>query len=74
LSDLHAYQVSDPVKNLSEHERQEIAQYLKSYHGYDGEDLTMDDMVFYLPNVIEKISSNVEFYLEQLEERHVHGG
>lgn len=54
LSDLHAYQAGDPMKNLSEHDRQEIAQYLSSYHHYDGKDLTMDDMVSYLPHVMEK--------------------
>ncbi|RYG56189.1 MAG: hypothetical protein EON56_04530 [Alphaproteobacteria bacterium] len=74
LSDLHAYLVGDPMKNLSQHDRQEIAHYLSSYHGYDGKDLTMDDMVSYLPKVMEKISSNVESYLEELEERYVHAG
>lgn len=74
LSDRHAYQISDPVKNLSLNDRQEIHQYLQSYHSYVGENLTMDDIVVHLPKVMEKISENVEFYLEQLEERYVAKG
>ena len=46
-------------------DRSEIVSYLCTYHGFSGHDLTMNDLFEYLPQVFEKVRSNVECYVEQ---------
>lgn len=43
------------------------------YHGYDRRKLTIDILIAYFPKVMAKIKSNVDFYLEEMEERYVLG-
>ncbi len=59
------YGVSDPVVTMPEKDRLELASYLSSYHGFPGHDLKMNDLFEYLPQVFEKIRSNIECYVEQ---------
>ncbi|WP_275356619.1 hypothetical protein [Methylophilus sp. YYY-1] len=68
LSGLHDYNDRDPLSQLSNEERSDILKHCHDYHG--GPDLTterFDDLVPYFPRILEKISGNLECYLEALE-------
>lgn len=67
LSKFHLYKTEDPVALLSQEDQDAIAGYLTSYHGYEGGTISMKIFVQYMPNVMEKLFSNVEFYMEELE-------
>ena len=68
LSDLHDYQARDPFRSLPFEERREIAQYLLRFHGGEASaDSTFDEIVAYVPRVLDKISSNLGHYLRDLE-------
>lgn len=59
------YGASDPLGTMSADDRSQIASYLRCYHGFPGHELTMNDLFEYLPQVFEKIRSNIECYVEQ---------
>ena len=65
LTNYWDYEVSDPLVTMPANDRSEIVSYLSSYHGFPGNDLKMNDLFEYLPQVFEKIRSNVEYYVEQ---------
>ncbi|MBW3243537.1 hypothetical protein KUV57_12765 [Epibacterium sp. DP7N7-1] len=65
LTNYWNYSASDPLATMPEDDRTEMAAYLTEYHGFTGDDLKMDDLIEYLPQVFEKIRSNVELYVEQ---------
>lgn len=68
LSNLHDYNDRDPLLQLPEHERRDVLEHCRFYHGGPSSDAeTFDDLVPYLPRVLEKISDNLEYYLEHLE-------
>ena len=46
-------------------EKLEIISYLEKYHGFLGSDLKMNDLFDYLPQVFEKICSNIKCYVEE---------
>lgn len=69
LSDFHLYQSSDPLLKCSASEREEIRDYLSQYHEYPYEDATLAGVIEYLPKVMDKLTGNVEFYIEELEEQ-----
>lgn len=71
LSDLHGYQISDPFEKADLETKSEIIKYLSIYHGYGENDLIFEGLVEYLPQVMEKISANVNFYYEELNERYL---
>lgn len=68
LSALHDYNDRDPLMQLPEPERQDILDHCRHYHGgpFDGS-ATFADLVPYLPRVMDKLSSNLEHYLSDLE-------
>lgn len=73
LSNLHDYQARDPIKAISTEEREDIVQHLEYYHGFSFnptkiDELRFDDIVPYLPRVFEKIASNLECYVKDLED------
>lgn len=69
LSDLHDYHARDPFRDLPLQEREDIAQYLRKYHGSDvSADSTFEKVVAYVPKVLDKIASNLEVYLNDLEQ------
>lgn len=70
LSDLHAYRDHDPFLSISMETRDQVIGYLKSYHGYCKPTISMTDLYEYLPSVMKKLTDNVEFYIEELEERY----
>ena len=69
LSDFHNNDKKDPFKALPEQERQDILHHMRYYHGGPPEDNPdMEVIVRYVPQVFEKIASNLECYLKDLEE------
>ncbi|SCX35874.1 hypothetical protein [Agrobacterium rosae] len=65
LTNFWDYGVSDPLVTMPSEDRSEIVSYLSSYHGFPGHDLKITDLFEYLPQVFEKIRSNIECYVEQ---------
>lgn len=68
LSSLHDYNDRDPLAQLSEEERNDILSHCRRYHGGPppGSE-RFADLVQYLPLALEKVSGNLECYLEDLE-------
>ena len=69
LSDYHMYLTRDPFDLISESEKNQIIGYLSSYHQYPDSDIDFEKLKGYLPNIMEKLSGNVEFYIEELPEK-----
>jgi len=70
LSSFHDYAFNDPFENLGEDEIYSVKTHLNRYHGFPlTTELTMHSISFYLPMVFDKIESNLECYIKNLEER-----
>jgi hypothetical protein len=68
LSNLHDYQVRDPLDQISEGERNAILAHLRYYHGApSGWSPRFSDVVPLLPMVFTKIADNLGCYLKELE-------
>lgn len=65
LTNFWDYEVSDPLVTMPEEDRTEMVSYLSIYHGFSGHDLKMNHLFEYLPQVLEKIRSNIECYVKQ---------
>lgn len=71
LSDLHDYHARDPFRGLPPEDRQHIAQFLRHYYGGNvSADSTFDEIAAYLPQILRKITSNLECYLNDLKAGH----
>ncbi|MGD1002427.1 MAG: hypothetical protein ABSA67_17185 [Candidatus Brocadiia bacterium] len=69
LSPYHDYRERDPMEMISEKERRAILEHMRSYHGGPvGDHPSFQDLAPYLPAVFEKISSNLDCYIKDLEE------
>lgn len=69
LSDLHDHQARDPFQALAIDEREAIVGQLNHYHGANvSAESTFVEVAQCVPMVLTKISTNLELYLEQLEE------
>jgi hypothetical protein len=72
LSPLADYQNSNPFEQLDQAEINSIKQHLHSYHGFQQSDpLTMETITPYLLRVLDKVSNNLECYIEHLENNRV---
>ena len=68
LSRFHDYRKRDPMDAISSEEREAVLRYMCYYHGGPRvPNPRFADLVPYLPMVFEKISSNLESYLKDLE-------
>lgn len=68
LSSYHDYKSRDPIEGLDAQERTDLLHHMRYYHGGPAsDDFTFHDLGPFLPGVFEKIASNLECYLEQLE-------
>lgn len=68
LSGLHYYNDRDPLSQLPSEERRDILEHCRYYHGGPAPSAErFDDLVPYLPRVLEKIAGNLECYLVALE-------
>ena len=70
LSHLHAYRSQDPLEALEAAQRDKIIEYLCQYHGKpDRFDPSADELLDLMGPVLEKITGNIEYYLEDLASR-----
>ena len=68
LLSFHDYANNDPLRQLPPSEQNDIIQHCRHYHGGPmSENPTFADLVPYIPRVLEKIASNLEYYVEELE-------
>ena len=68
LSHLHDYNDRDPMQLVPAEEREAILDHCRYYHGGPfGSAFT--DLVPYLPQVLEKVSGNLQYYLKQLHDQ-----
>jgi hypothetical protein len=68
LSAFHDHQDRDPMSMISDDDKAAILKHMRYYHGGPSEpDPTFKDLIVYLPMVFEKISSNLDHYVEELE-------
>jgi hypothetical protein len=68
LSSFHDYATRDPMESVSAAERSTITSYLNYYHlVHLGPNVKFSEILPYLPGVFDKISSNLECYLKDLE-------
>nr|WP_315849490.1 hypothetical protein [uncultured Rhodoferax sp.] len=68
LSGLHDYNDRDPLLQLPVEERRDILSHCRNYHGGpDPSAESFNDLVQFLPRVLEKIAGNLECYLKALE-------
>ena len=65
LTNFWDYGVSDPLATMPADDQLEIVSYLRRYHGFPEHELKMNDLFEYLPQVFEKIHSNIECYVDQ---------
>ena len=68
LSSFHDYNSRDPLSSISADERSAILEHMRYYHGGPAEDHpTFRDLAVFIPRVFEKIASNLEHYVRELE-------
>lgn len=68
LSGYHDYKSQDPIEGLDDQERTDLLHHMRQYHGGPAhDDFTFHDLGPFLPVVFEKIASNLECYVENLE-------
>jgi len=68
LSSQHDYGARDPFQNLCYDERTALTSYLRQYHGGAvSADSMFEEVAEYVPNVFEKIATNLETELDTLE-------
>ncbi len=72
LSSFHDYSFNDPFLNLNDIEINSIKTHLNNYHAFPlTTALNMTSISFYLPMVFDKIESNLEYYVKNLEEQRI---
>jgi hypothetical protein len=68
LSNRHAYNNNNPFESLPDTEKEDIVSHMRYYHGGPNSDFpSFEELSTYFPMVFEKIASNLECYLKQLE-------
>lgn len=71
LSNLHDYNDRDPLRELTAEDREAILEHCRHYHGGPAHS-DFPDLLPYLPKALEKVSGNLECYLEQLQDGAFH--
>lgn len=72
LSPMADYRNSNPFQQLEQAEIMDIKQHLHNYHGFQLSDpLNMDTVKPYLLRVLDKVSSNLECYIEHLQNNRI---
>jgi hypothetical protein len=67
LSDFHNYKNINPFKKLDYSEQFDIVFYLNQYHGFPREiELTVKNITPLIPNIFEKISTNLTCYFNTI--------
>jgi hypothetical protein len=61
------YGSRDPIKSMSETDREKLYNYIREYHNKDFvSDFSLDDLIPVLPLIIEEISRNLKNYMSKL--------
>ena len=69
LSNFHNHLASNPFTSLPLSEREDILNHMREYHGGPAEDdPSMQVIASYVPRIFEKISDNLLYWVEQLEQ------
>ena len=69
LSNFHDYRKRDPMDAISLAEKEMVLRHMRYYHGGPlCPNPKFEDLIPYLPRVFEKISTNLECYLKDLEQ------
>ncbi len=72
LSPMADYKNANPFLQLSPFEVTDIKQHLNNYHGFPMvNDLNMETVSPYLLKVLDKVSSNLVYYITELENNKV---
>jgi hypothetical protein len=67
LSDFHNYAITNPFDKLNETEKSDVKNYLNQYHHFPIDtQLTVESITDYIPDVFEKISSNLTCYFNAI--------
>ena len=67
LSNFHNYTKTNPFNKLNQTEKLDIKKYLNQYHSYPlNKELSVENLRSYIPNVFDKISSNLTCYFDQI--------
>jgi hypothetical protein len=70
LSNFHDYHSRDPFRALPQERREDIVRYLLHYHGGSvTPESTFEEIAIYAPRALGKITSNLDLYLNDLEQR-----
>jgi hypothetical protein len=70
LTNFHEFKNTDPLQQLSVAKKVTIKQYLKSYHLFSiNKDVTFNNVIPYIPQVAQKVSNNLNSYLNDLKHR-----
>lgn len=68
LSSYHNRFSVDPLSALNNQELNEIKMYIEQYHGRcEGDVVSIQDILHYLPDIFRKIASNLECHVNDLE-------
>ncbi|RGP42231.1 hypothetical protein BPTFM16_02543 [Altererythrobacter insulae] len=68
LSQFHNYESQNPLAGLRDEDREIILHYPRQYHGApDTNEPTALELLSLIPSVFEKVKSNVQLYLEEIE-------
>ncbi|MEM6428304.1 MAG: hypothetical protein AAF708_03620 [Deinococcota bacterium] len=68
LSNFHNYSEDNPFELLSYEEKVAIIQHMRHYHGGPYSDTPdFEEFAFYFPDILRKITGNLEYYIEELE-------
>lgn len=69
LSNFHEYQTEDPFQSLDDADKDRIIFQLHQYHGANlTRASSLNELIHFLPNVMDKISSNYEYDIKSLEQ------
>lgn len=69
LSNAHLYKENDPTRIISKEERNKIVDYMKFYHEFEGDDVSMKDIIIYLPKIFKKVWENTEYFIDELRKK-----
>ena len=68
FSNFHDYNECNPFEALNQEEQADILKHLRNYHGGPQTDTpSFDQISMYCPNVLKKITGNLECYVKDIE-------
>lgn len=68
LSNFHNYEEIGPLNQVNDIEKMDILCHMRQYHGGPiSDNPSLEDIQHYLPKVLEKVSGNLECYIQELE-------